>query len=328
MPGFIDTVIESVKQSLDWPLWLYFFAVQIIEGIVGGVVILLFLFVGGVALLGSFSLSIFQNPDVLLSNPGNLLGVFAIIATLATILVVVLAFVSSYFTGMRFNLFNNFLKTKKIDLGKAFEDTMPRAFTYFKVSLLVAVVAILILLVLAIPALSSIPLLVGVSSPGPILGIILYVVAMLLLFCLGAFLLSPVLQLLAPTSFFEKRGAVDTIKRAIQLAKANYLGNLAFVLIFSVVVMGISWVLSIILQFVSLFTLIPAIALSESGGAMAGAAAGGFAVYGVVYVILFVPYIIWSTLFETTAFRNLYYLDYGLLKSGPKTKRRARKKAR
>jgi hypothetical protein len=325
MPGFIDTVVESLKQSLDWPLWLYFFAVQIIEGIVSGVVVLLFLFVGAVMLLGSFSLTIFQNPAAFFSNPANLLGLFTAVGILVAILIVILTFVASYFTGIRFNLFNNFLKTKKIDLGKAFEDTTPRAFTYFKVSLLVSLIGILILLILAIPVFSSIPALLGMTSPAPLIGFILYVVVVLLLFALGVFLLSPILQLLAPAAFFERKGAVDTLKRAIELAKANYLGNLAFVLIFMVVVMGISWILSIILQFVSIFTLIPAIALSESGGTIAGAAAGGFVVYGVIYVILFVPYIIWSTVFETAAFRNLYYLDQGLLRPKAKGKKRKRK---
>jgi len=326
MPGFIDTVIGSLKQSLDFPLWLYFLAVQIIESIVGSIVVMLFLFAGAVLLIGSIGPSIFQNPAALLSTPANMLGIFSVIGLLAAILIVILAFVTSYFTGIRFNLFNNFLKTKKIDLGKAFEETTPRAFTFFKISLILALLICLVLLVLAIQVLSSIPALIGMTSPAPLVGLILYIVVVLLIFSLAMFLLSPILQLFAPTVFFEKRGAIDTIKRAVELAKTNYLGNLAFVLIFFVIVVGVSWAISILMQLISFFTLIPAIALSKSGGPVAGAAVGGFAVYGVIYVILFVPYVIWSTVFETAAFRNLYYLDRSLLE--PKAKPRAKPKAK
>ena len=326
MAGFIDTVIDSLKQSLDLPLWLYFFAVQVMEGIVEGIVVLLFLFVGAVLLLGSFSLSFFQNPAALFSNPENLLSIVSTIAILGTIMVVVMSFVASYFTGLRFNLFNGFLKTKKIDLGKAFEETTPRAFTFFKVSLILALLVTLVLLIIAIPVLSSVPSMIGMTSPAPLVGLILYIVVALLIFSLAMFLLSPILQLLAPVAFFEKRGAIDTVKRAIELVKPNYLGNLAFVLIFFVVVVGVSWVISLILQFISLVTLFPAIALSEAGGAAAGAAVGGFMVYGIVYVILFVPYVIWSIIFETAAFRNLYYLDSSMLEPKARPKPRAKRK--
>jgi len=334
MAGFTDTLIESIKQSLDWSLWLYFLAVQLIEGLLAGFIVLLFLFVGAILMLNSFTPAFFQNPMAFFLNPANLVGIIGTVCLLSTILIVVLVFVASYFTGLRFNLFNGFMKTKKIDLGKAFEATTPRAFTYFKVSVVIALVVSVALLVLAIPALSSIPALIRTLAPAPLIGLAIYALVALTLFSIALVIVSPILQLLAPTAFFEKKGAIGTIKRAIELAKANYLGNLAFVLAFIVIVVGISLILSLILQFVSVFTLIPAIVLSESGETAAGAVIGGLAVYGIVFVILFLPYLIWSTLFEIIVFRNLYYLDHSLIepRARPKhssaPKRRKRKKAK
>lgn len=327
MPGFIDTVIESLKQSASLPLWLYFLAVMLLEAVVMGLVTLFFLLVGLTLLLAFFGISGFQNPAGLLSEPGTFLGIAALAGSLVAILLVVLTFVSSYFTGLRFNLFNNFMKNKKLDFGKSFEMTTPRAFTFFKATLLVGILILIAILILALPVIFSIPALVAVSSPGPVIGLVLYAVIAFLALGIVLFMLSPILNLIAPAAFFEKQGAIDTIRKAVYLARTNYLGNLAFVLVFAVITVGIGWVIGIIMQVISLFTLFPAIAISEAGGPNTALAMAGFAAYGIIYVILFVPYTVWSTVFETAAFRNLYFLDLDLLgKPKAKPRKRAGKK--
>ena len=322
MADFIDNVVESFKQTLDLHLWLYFFAVYLVEGIAEGIVILVFLLFGALAalgFLGSLGLqnlgNVFSSPQALFSNPG-FIGFIALALILLAFMVLAIVFIASLFAGIRYNLVNNFLKKKKLDLGQAFHNAMPRTLTMFKAGILITAVILAVLFVLCIPALAVLP---GIIAGGPgagaalgIVGMIFYIFVILGLFALAMFFLSPFFVLVQPTVFFGKLGAIDSLKRAFALAKSNYWANLGFVLIYSIVLMGISFVISIVAQIVGLVLMLPAMAFSGAGNAaMASGMIGSMMLYYMVYIILFIPYTVWSLSLEATSFRNLFFLNSG-----------------
>jgi len=217
-------------------------------------------------------------------------------------------------------LFNAFLKEKKIDLGKAFEITMPRVFTFFKMSLLVAALA-----VLAVGALLVVPLLLIVSNPSPAMAlpVVLLFLIISLILMLAMLLLMPFFALLAPVAFFEKLGAIDGLKRAFALIKTNYLGNLAFVFVYFLVMFGVSWIVNTFVQFAMVFPMVSMI--SGSPGANLAAFVGAWIVFGIIAFLIYIPYVVWTSVFETAAFRNLYFLDVQRLQKPLKRRKRKAK---
>ena len=141
MTGFVDTITESFKQTLNWSMWLYFFLVFLIEGIILGIIALVFVFIGFVSVLGPLaSVGGIENLPVLFSNSAFISGSIGTIAFLFFVFVIIATFVGAVFTGMRYHLFNDFLKTDKFNLGKAFQKTKPRVFTYFLISLIIGLI--------------------------------------------------------------------------------------------------------------------------------------------------------------------------------------------
>ncbi len=325
MPGFVDTLIESFKQTLNLKLWLYFFAIQLLEGIMIGVIFLFLALIGFLALLGPVTSVGIGNIELLFSDPGILASVICIACVLFLVFLVVASFIGSLFTGMMFHLFNDFLRTKRLDLASAFEKARPRFFTYFKVSLLVGVIISIVLAIAFAPLLLSIPFAeAGAQNLGPLIAGAGFFVLLLLVIVIALFLLSPMLNLLAPVAFFERRGVIESIKRALELMKANYLGNLAYVILYSIIIMAISFVISTIVQFLQLAVMLPAMATGSSAGAAIG---GLIALVVLVSIVLYVPFTVWSVCFDTACFRNLYFLDHSLL-GRPVRKHRAKRSTR
>ncbi len=325
MLGFVDTLIASFKQTLNLQLWLYFFAIQLLEGIMTGVVFLLLALIGFLALLGPIiSIGGFENIELLFSNPGILTGIVGVACVLFLVLVVVASFIVSLFTGIRFHLFNDFLRTKRLDLASAFEKARPRFFTYFKVSLLVGVIISIVLAIAFVPLLPILFAGTTASNIGLLIAGAGLFIVLLLIVVIALFLLSPMLSLLAPVAFFERRGVIESIKRAFELMKANYLGNLAYVILCSIIVMAISFVISMIVQFLQLAIMLPAMAVGSSAGAAVG---GLVALVVLVSIVLYVPFTVWSVCFDTACFRNLYFLDLALL-GRPVGKTRAKRSTR
>jgi len=332
MPGFVDTVIESLKQTLNWPLLLYFFAVQLIEGVVIGVILVFFVLLGLLSLFGSLDFSSIQGIAQQFSNPALLLNLVGIIALLVVAFFLVVMYVSALFAGWRLNLFNNFLKSKRLDLGRAFAQAKPRAFTYFKIDLLVTVIILLVLFVpffLAfLPILAYLPGSPPSTVVGQFLAGILAAFLWLLLGLIALFFVSPVMFLFAPVAFFERQGAIDSIRRSIALVKTNYWGNLAFILVYFVIVFFINLIVNAILRILSIPLLVPLVMAGESGAGPAVAGMLGFmALFGVLSVIILVPYVIWVVAFQIACLRNLYFLDFSLFR-GPGGKARPKRRTK
>ena len=322
MADIIENVITSFKQTLDWHLWLYFLAVYFIEGIVDSIVIVVFVLLGALAAFGFLGLvgfenipQLFSNPQTLAANPG-FLGFVAIAMILFALAMLAFVFVSSLFIGVRYNLVNNFIKSKKLDLGKAFEAARLRVFTLFKAFLVLGVIVWVVLLLVMLPLIFSIPNLIASDSAAVaigVIGLILYLVVIMLVFALAMFLLLPFFALVAPTVLFEKAGAIDSLKRAFAMAKANYFGNLGFVLVYTIILMAIGIVINIIIRVLALIFMVPVMLFSESGGSAAasGAIASVMAV-SAISILIFTPYLIWTLVFEAMAFRNLFFINADL----------------
>ncbi len=311
MNDFIDQLVGSLKQSLDLKLWLYFLLMLILNGLVSFLVFLVFVLAGVVMLVVSLSSVSFANIPLLLSRLSQFLPLVFGLALLFILWILAMLYVSSLFSAAMFALFNGFLEKKKLSLGHAFETAFARAFTLFKVNLLVSIgLAIALLVVFS-------PLFFALSQSSFVLpnilqvfGALAFVGILVLVLLIAVFLLSPWFSLLTPAVVFGSQGAIDSMKEAFAFVKRDYFGNLVFVIIYMVIVMGVSWVLGMMLSFVQMFTLLPAMVVAESSSAVAtGAVLGAFGIYFVVAAVLYVPYIIWSTVFDTSAFRNLYFFN-------------------
>lgn len=334
MPGFVDTVIESLKQTLSWPLLIYFFAVQLLEAFAIGLVFVFFALIAVLSVFGLIGQTGIPQLVAFFSNPANLVGIIGLFLVVMFFFFLVAMYVSAFFTGMRFNLFNNFLKEKRLDLGRAFSQTKGRAFTYFKIDLLITIIlTVLFGLIWLLAFIPLLPLMLGQSSlsaVGPlVMGLILALIFMLLLFIV-LLLVSPVLVLLAPVAFFEKEGVIGSIKRSIALVKVNYWGNLAFLIVYVIIITVISLVVQFILGAIRLVFFLPFALVSDPmNSALIANLVGSIALFSIIAVIILVPFIVWSSAFQTASFRNLHALNVSLSgKVGTGPKRRPGRKTK
>jgi len=329
MPGFVDEIIESFKQTLNLPLWLYFFVVQLVEGIAIGAVFLFLFFIGFLALLGPIaSLGGLENIEAIFSSPELLFPIIGIACFLLFVFLFASIFIGAFFTGMRFHLFNDFLKTKNLNLSNVFQKVKLRYFAFFKISLLAAAIISFAVVIALLPMVLSIAFGGANVFSGPGLGLFVAGIGLsailLLVIMVALFFLSPMLNLLAPAAFFDNRGVVDSIKRSFELMKADYFGNLAFVILYALIVAVISFVLNLVVQFMQLAVMLPA---TVTGSSSSPAMGGMIVMVIVISMFIYIPFGIWSSVFETACFRNLYFLDLSLLKPKRKPKRKARKRS-
>ena len=310
MTGFIDTLSESFKQTLNWSMWLYFLLVFLIEGIILGIIALIFVFIGFFAFLGPITaVGGIENVGMLFSNPSFIANSIGTIWILFTVFIIIATFVEAIFIGMKYHLFNDFLKTGKFNLGKAFQKAKPRILTFFIISLILGLIILAVLALAFAPILFMLPGLISgtVASSNAALIIAPLLFSVLLVFLVGLVLLliSPMLNLLAPTAFFEEKGAIGTIKKSFELMKANYFGNLAYLILFFLIIFAIRMFLQVL--FLPLTILIGVI---EAGGTQL---IGLVILLGLISFIIMFIYTVWMSVFDTVAFRNLYFFDKSLL---------------
>ncbi len=327
MVGFVDTISESFKQTLNWPLWLYFFLILIIEVLVTGLIALVFILLGFVAFLGPITaVGGIENIAVLFSNMSFISSAIGVIGLLFIVFIIIATFIEAIFIGLRYNLFNDFLKTGKFDLGKAFQKTKPRIFTYFLISLIVSLIILAVFALAFAPAIFVLPALIGGAAIANtvLIAPLFFAVLLVFLVVLVILLISPMLSLIAPAAFFGNQGAFATIKKSFELMKANYFGNLAYVIFYVIIVVAIRMLLQVLL--------LPFTIMAGFMESVGGAIVGLLILVGIIAFLGMVVYIVWSTVFDTVCFRNLYFLDKSILSSNvPKHRakpKRRKKKAR
>jgi len=327
MTGFVDTLIKSFKQALNIRLLLYFLVVQIIESFVGFVVFTIFFLFGLLLFLGSIDYIGIQNIPTLLSNPDSLISVLGTFGLLGFVFLFVLFYITAVFSGIRFNLVNMFLKEDKLNIGDAFRKARPRAFVFFKIFVLIGFAILLAFSILFLfPTLSISGFFNGSGTPLSASSIVFLAVLAFASF-IAVFLLTPFFAMLAPATFFEKLGARATIKRSFSLIKTDYLGNMVFVILYLALLISLSIIVSLALQVLGFFTLMPAISSFRAGGVNSlGPFIASLSIYGFFYLAFIVPYSVWAIAFETTAFRDLFFLNRA--QASPKPVKKKSKKKR
>ena len=249
MAGLVDAFSLIAKKSLEWKLWVYLFAVAL-AGILAFFVSLMVVLLAGLVVFFALNLS-----------PVALLIYFILF-----VLFVLLMFaVGSAMTGTSLNLTREFLEKGKLDFNSAWNKTQPRIFTAVKVELIVFVFFSVIFLIVFFPFISSLinffnsfslAQLALLSSPQQLLKLLLPLVGSLLfgilLFLLVSIIVLPFSVIYRQIPFFESESSVDSIKRAIFLAKKNYLKNFAFYLIMFFFLFAVSLVYSLVLVLLSL----------------------------------------------------------------------------
>ena len=175
---------------------------------------------------------------------------------LALVFILVLVFLSTVvdavISGLGVNLALDFLAGKKLDFSQAFKRMQPRLLDAVKLRFYFwVIVGLAITIILALPVLLALPAFSVADLAAldfeqlifPFAGIILVELVLILLILLAFFLLAPVIILLFPMPFFEKKGPRESWDRAWALGKKNYWRNMGFFLLFVGTMMAVGMVL-------------------------------------------------------------------------------------
>ena len=317
MVSIVDSLVDVFKKSFDLKLWLYFLIIIIIAVIVGWLVQLLtFGIVESIVFAPIQASMMFPTATAsaeifsyLLQNIGLIVTLY--IAAFAVYFVLMIL-VDSFFTGLELNLAKDFLGNAGLSLDRVLEKTKPRVITLFKANLLVSILLFALFFVLMLPVLVQLFSVISAASEagllalatdsaaeqqlaGGIIGLTINFFLMVVLYSLIVLLLLPFLWLVVTVVLFEKLGAIASIKRAWALAKASYLRNLAYVLLFYVIVILLS--LAVLLVMFALFFVL------FLGGLV------GMLLGILVLLVLGLGLLLWLVAFSALAQVNFYILN-------------------
>jgi len=176
------------------------------------------------------------------------------------ILFLIVAFItSSAIQGTSLNISRDFLEKGKLDFWSAWGKTKPRIFTSVKVEIVVGLFFLLVFLISFLPFIFSLIDFVASLNFTDLLfldssaflnlfaPLIVSFLSSLLIFFIISLIIIPFSMLYRQIPFFESKGAVDSIKRAINLARKNYVKNFVFYFIFIVFVIAVSLVYTLVL---------------------------------------------------------------------------------
>jgi hypothetical protein len=288
MAGVIDSFSFILKKSLDWKLWLYLFVISIAGTLAIIISFVVFLLVGLIVFF------------ILALSPVALVLYFL----LFVLFLITLFFFSSAITGISLNLTREFIETGKRDLTLAWNKTKGRIFTSVKVEVIVQFFFLLVLLILFLPfILSLINLLAGSAKPvlsrpsfflNSIMSLLGSFLLSLFLCIIFSIIVLPFSVIYSQIPFFESKGAIESIKRAIYLAKKNYLKNLFFSFLFF-----IFFVVVLIIYFVLVFAL----------EALTAKIFLLIVLFVLLRIIIEVAYTLWSTAYGFLFSTQVYLMD-------------------
>jgi len=294
----VKTIKEAVRASINPRLWFYYLIISVLGYLAIQIVFSLTVGVAIGALVGLVTFQSLQGFQQIMSSPWQLI---ALLGVASLVYILFAALIGTVLQGLEFNGAKLFLSgTIGITglLKDSWQKTRPRIVTAFLLSLLVGMISLTVVGLLFVPAIVS-----GISaSSGEFSSIgktVFWLAAAIIVFLLLAILTAPVLALLSPIVFFERLGAIQTIKLAFLFGTKKYLRNLAFMLVFWLVVVMAVIVFLILLAFAILSFLIPVIGL----------------VIGIVLAIIAVLYLIavffWLLAFQVIAMVKYYEMVRG-----------------
>ncbi len=234
--------------------------------------------------------------------------------------------------GVLLNFARDYIHSGKIDLGLAFNKTKPRIFTAVKVEVIVGIFFFAVFLLFFLPFIFSLIELINTASlrfliapnSSQMLSLFFSVLGSLLLgfllYGIFSIIVAPFSILYRQIPFFESLSAVDSIKRAVFLARKNYFSNLGFAVlafiitgVFTFVYMIFSFVLALTNASQIIFLIILAIFLR---------------------IILEFAFVLWTTVFNYLVYVKVYefnsteqkfFQPKTFLKTKPKTKSKSLK---
>lgn len=311
MGYFLDSVIELLKKSVNLTLWGYYLLIGLI-----------------IAVLAIISLAVIAIPAILtvISLQFELTALI-IYAVLAVIAVLVLVFLGALGAGIYINFAREYLERGNLDLGLAWNRTLPRVYTAFKVQLILFIVVFTAIILWVIPLILSLVSFIEQNRgtilfsainelPGNffstpsftqvflpfLIASFLWILLGILIYLIISLVLWPMLVLLETIPYFERIGAIDCFKRAYYLGRKNYSNNYFFIIWWVLLTFAVSIPYAIIVSFLSAFQTI---------GTQSIALMGFFIIAVIIRVIIQVIYGLWSTAFSSFVSVTIYKFDSG-----------------
>ncbi|MFH1545404.1 MAG: hypothetical protein ABIE23_04960 [archaeon] len=309
MGYFLDSTIELLKKSVNLTLWGYYLLIGLI-----------------IAVLAIISLIVIAIPAIItiIYLPFDLTAII-IYAVLGVIAVLVLVFLGALGGGIYINFAREYLEKGSTDLGLAWNRTIPRAFTAFKVQLILSIVVLTAMILWMIPLILSFMSFIEQNQNAIIFSAanelfgdffstssftqiflpflitsLLWVLLGFLIYFLISLALRPMLVLLETIPYFEKIGAIDCFKRAYFLGRKNYSNNYFFIIWWVLLTFAVSIPYIIIISVLSAF---------ETLGTQTTVLIGFFIIAIILRVIIQVIYGLWSTAFSSFVSVTIYKFD-------------------
>ncbi len=238
------------KKSLDFQLFKIYLVFLIIFALSYLAIVSVF-FISGLILfivfLGSFPVDLTQFGLIFFSAVSSPGFVFSAIVLLVLFVFFELYLVAIY-SGMMLNISALFQSRKNKNVGvilrEAFHRTTPRVWTLIKTNVLIGLILFVPLLIIlsftVFPAIFTIS-----SNPLSGLGVLFALIVFLFIWFGLLFFIMPFLLLQSSIPLFEKKGAIDSIKRIWVLGKQNYGTNFGFGIVLGLTVFIIVMVFSL-----------------------------------------------------------------------------------
>ncbi|MDD5148558.1 MAG: hypothetical protein PHH08_03785 [Candidatus ainarchaeum sp.] len=282
MGAYIDGVIDSFRHSFNTGYLGYVLLVSLVSalaifvllGIFGLIAVAAASSILGADLFALFSQAIASGSNASavqafllgrLSDPAVFAGLAAATGILLAVFAVVSVLVQAFFEGIFYSIARQFMNKGAGDFGKAVSLSRKRLFDLFKARLAVGIFVLILALVIFSPALAMLPQAIAqagnfsaaaAANPGiasempPALEAFMNLFnALQMVFSIVLFLLSPFLVVIGPIVVFEEKGAVDSIKRAVEITKGKLLSSLGFELLLALLSVVAGIIFAVILVF-------------------------------------------------------------------------------
>jgi hypothetical protein len=305
MGTYTDGIVESLKNSLNPKLLLYFLIAMVLFTVISIVALVLF----GVPLLFIIMRYVTTNPLWFLYEWPTLLLILSLFVGGFIIASMIL---EAYFYGVYMKMAKRFWETQGFNLTESLKVPLGRVSVLFRANVVIGFLFLIFFLLLMLPALVSIMDLIsaylnlGIGAPfaqaeSTIITVIINILLASIILLLTMLLLMPALWLVIPVALFEKLGAFDTIKRALELVKGGrYLSSLGYAVMFLLLMYAGLLAVQLLIFIINLVTI-------------ALLAAAGVAVILNVLVNLVIGFVLgaWIAAFFSLSVIKLYQLNSG-----------------
>jgi hypothetical protein len=232
----MDCLVQGVKESFNIKNFLKMLAINFFEILINTLLVIKFFIITIFAIgfyFGITGTQIQETPtgqeliELILTN-------LIIILPIAIIGLAIFLIFSTYFLAIRYRLAKSIIDNEKIGFIELIFQAKEGFFKLLKTNLLTSILLSIVELVILIPT-----ILIGIISilnfkvddSTSILFITITLIVGLLNFGLMlviSFLIQPLFLIASPIAYFEKKGAIDSIKESVKIGKSQYFPKLIF----------------------------------------------------------------------------------------------------